>query len=64
MVARCFVGSPHIDFGGWLVRNGLAVAYTRYSRDYLPQESVARGAGLGIWAGSFVPPSEWRKGVR
>jgi endonuclease YncB( thermonuclease family) len=60
----CFVGAPHIDLSGWLVRNGLAVAYTKYSRDYVPQETAARGARLGIWSGAFVPPAEWRKGVR
>jgi endonuclease YncB( thermonuclease family) len=64
VIARCFVGQPHIDLGGWLVRNGLAVAYVKYSRDYLPQEAVARGARLGLWSGAFVPPAEWRKGVR
>lgn len=64
MIARCFVGQPHIDLGGWLVRQGLAVAYVKYSTDYLPQESVARGARLGIWSGAFVPPAEWRRGVR
>lgn len=49
---------------GRLVRNGLAVAYVKYSTDYLPQEVVARGARLGIWSGAFVPPAEWRKGKR
>lgn len=64
VVARCYVGDPHIDLGGWLVREGLAVAYTKYSTDYLPQESVARGARLGLWSGAFVPPAEWRRGKR
>jgi endonuclease YncB( thermonuclease family) len=64
VIARCFVGSPHIDLGGWLVRNGLAVAYTKYSRDYVPQETAARGERLGIWAGAFTAPGEWRKGKR
>jgi endonuclease YncB( thermonuclease family) len=63
-VARCFVGAPHIDLSGWLVRNGLAVAYTKYSRDYVPQETAARGERLGIWAGAFTAPGEWRKGKR
>jgi endonuclease YncB( thermonuclease family) len=75
VVARCFVKGdlrqqdqrwsiPHIDLGGWLVRNGLAVAYTKYSRDYVPQEAAARGERLGIWAGAFTAPGEWRKGKR
>lgn len=72
IVARCFVdlsatpGRPHVhlDLGGWMVRNGHAIAYTRYSTDYVPQETAARGARLGLWSGTFVPPAEWRKGVR
>ena len=66
MVARCFVGHPHthIDLGGWMVRQGHAVAYVKYSRDYLPQEAIARGARLGLWSGTFVPPAAWRKGRR
>lgn len=64
VVARCFVGQPHADLSGWMVRQGLAVAYLKYSADYAPQEAVARGAHLGLWAGTFVPPSEWRKGRR
>lgn len=64
VVARCFVGTPHIDLSGWMVFNGHAIAYTKYSRDYVPQETVARGARRGVWAGTFVPPEQWRKGVR
>jgi endonuclease YncB( thermonuclease family) len=64
VVARCFVGQPHVDLSGWMVRQGLAVAYLKYSTDYVPQEAVARGARVGLWSGTFVQPSEWRKGVR
>lgn len=73
VIARCFVdlstgtaGRPHahMDLGGWMVRNGYAVAYVKYSGDYVPQETVARGARLGLWSGTFVQPSEWRKGAR
>lgn len=73
-VARCFIlvtqdrdqrrMAVHVDLGGWMVRYGHAVAYVKYSADYLPQESVARGARLGLWAGTFVQPWEWRKGRR
>jgi hypothetical protein len=27
-------------------------------------EQAARAAGYGIWRGDFVPPWEWREGVR
>lgn len=48
----------------WLVSEGWAVAYTRYSGRYVLAEVVARLAGRGIWAGRFVSPEEWRRQQR
>lgn len=53
-----------LDLNGWLVRNGYALAYTRYSRRYASAEQEARENGRGLWAGKFVPPWNWRKGER
>ena len=36
------------------------MAYVRYSDRYVSQEKQARGAGAGLWAGTFDPPWEWR----
>ena len=52
------------DLNGWLVRQGHALAYRRYSPTYVPQEDHARAARAGIWAGEFVPPWRWRRGDR
>ena len=52
------------DLNGWLVRQGHALAYRRYSTTYVPQEDQARAALVGIWAGAFVPPWDWRRGAR
>ena len=52
------------DLNGWLVRQGYALAYRRYSTRYVPQEDQARSARAGIWAGEFVPPWDWRRGER
>lgn len=52
------------DLNRWLVRSGWAVAYVKYSRDYVGDEGHAIRTGQGIWSGAFVPPSEWRRGVR
>ncbi|HZA65683.1 MAG TPA: hypothetical protein VE592_01970 [Geminicoccaceae bacterium] len=41
---------------------GLALAYRRYSRDYVAAEDEARVAGRGMWAGTFEPPWDWRRG--
>ncbi|TCL09301.1 endonuclease YncB(thermonuclease family) [Shimia isoporae] len=48
----------------WLVREGWAIAYTRFSDDYVREERAARRAKRGIWQGSFVAPEDWRRGTR
>ncbi|WP_316232852.1 thermonuclease family protein [Bradyrhizobium sp. SZCCHNPS2010] len=58
-VARCMVNST--DVGAWMVEHGWAVAYRRYSLAYVDQESRARELKLGMWAGSFTAPEEWRR---
>lgn len=59
IVAQCRVGGE--DINAWLVSNGWAVAFTRYSRDYIEQEQQARIARRGIWSGDFVMPWDWRR---
>ena len=57
-VARCSVGAE--DVGAWLVSNGWARAFTRYSREYLDEERLAKNSKLGIWRGKHVAPWDWR----
>ena len=52
------------DLNRWLVSEGWAVAYRRYSRDYIGAEDQARRAGRNIWAGQFVMSWNWRRGQR
>jgi endonuclease YncB( thermonuclease family) len=59
IVGRCLVGD--LDINEWLVAQGLALGYRRYSRDYVAAEDEARAAGRGMWAGTFEPPWEWRR---
>ena len=62
VVAVCRVAGE--DLGAWLVGNGLALAYRRYSTAYVPHEDGARLAKAGMWQGAFVPPWDWRRGKR
>ncbi len=62
IIARCTVAGE--DMGSWMVANGLALAYRRYSLDYTDMEAEAQAARRGIWAGEFVKPWEWRRGKR
>ncbi len=47
-----------------MVSQGWALAYRRYSLDYVDEEADAQAARRGIWAGEFVRPWEWRRGER
>lgn len=62
IVARCAVAG--VDVGDWMVRNGWAVAYRRYSSAYVEAEDEARNAARGIWSGSFDMPWDWRASRR
>ena len=58
-LATCY--KDKINLNKWMVRNGLAVAYKRYSKDYLGDEVYAKENKLGLWKGSFIRPEKWRK---
>ena len=58
-IGVCFVGE--INLNKWMVRNGYAAAYRRYSKDYIEDENYARKSKLGLWSGSFTYPEKWRK---
>ncbi len=62
IIGRCTVAGEDIE--AWMVSEGLALAYRRYSLDYVDEEADAQAARRGIWAGEFVPPWEWRRGKR
>ena len=59
VVAVCHVGGE--DMGAWLVSEGWALAYRRYSTDYVDEEDGARTSRRGLWRGEFIPPWEWRQ---
>ncbi|WP_198373553.1 thermonuclease family protein [Roseomonas rosulenta] len=48
------------DIGAELVRQGWALAFTRYATDYVAQEAAARAARRGLWEGRFDAPWDWR----
>jgi len=59
LIMRCFAGE--VDVGARLVRTGMALAYRRYADDYIANEEAARAARLGLWAGQFDAPWDWRR---
>ena len=62
LVAECFIGKESLS--RFMVREGYAVAYTQYSKDFVEDEKYAKENKLGIWAMTFQIPSEYRKSLR
>ena len=58
-IAKCFKGKTNLN--QWMVRNGFAIAYRRYSKKYVSDEEFAKENKLGIWQGKFMDPEKWRK---
>lgn len=62
-VSKCRVGGQ--DLNEWLVREGWALDYRRYSGGaYAAAQKQARSARRGIWSGSFERPEQWRRRTR
>ena len=58
-IGVCFADQE--DLNKWMVRNGYAIAYSRYSKDYILDEDFAETNKLGLWSGAFLKPEKWRK---
>ena len=57
-LGRCMVGMT--DINRTMVAMGYAVAYRRYSSDYVSAEESAKVNKRGLWAGTFQMPSDYR----
>ena len=62
IVAVCFLGQKNVN--AWMVREGWAVAYRHFSRDYIAEERESSAAKRGLWQGEFIMPWDWRRGKR
>ena len=61
IIGKCYVGKDsEFNLNLLMVSSGQAVAYTRYSNDYIEAQNKAKEAGIGIWQGKFVLPERWR----
>ena len=58
-VAICFVNE--ININQWMVKNGWAIAYRYYSKDYVVEEEYANDKKLGIWKSEFIEPYAYRR---
>ena len=62
LIAVCYVNG--IDLNAAMVDAGMAMAYRRYSKNYVPNELRAKEKGKGLWVDNFVYPWDWRQGKR
>ncbi len=62
LIADCFIG--RVNLNAVMVEAGMALAYRKYSREYVPEEDKAHKSELGLWSGRFVASWDWRKGKR
>jgi len=62
LVAECFIGKESLS--RFMVRQGYAVAYSQYSKDFIEDEKYAKENKLGIWSMNFQIPSDYRKSLR
>jgi len=59
MVAECFVNNESLS--SFLVKNGYAFAYRRYSKQFVEYENFAKKNKLGLWAMEFQYPWDFRR---
>lgn len=58
-LAVCTVGG--LELNRTMVAQGWAVAFRRYSGDYVTDEIRAKASGVGIWKSAFVLPEDFRQ---
>ncbi len=59
LIGECYKGKTNLN--AWLVSNGHAVAFRKYSKKYVPDEIVAKQEKKGMWQGKFEMPWDYRK---
>ena len=57
-LGTCFADGMNLN--SWMVAEGWALAFVRYSRAYVAEEGDARTGRRGMWQGAFIAPWDWR----
>jgi endonuclease YncB( thermonuclease family) len=58
-LAECFVND--LSLSRFLVREGYAFAYRKYSKKFINDENFAKKNNIGMWSMKFEYPWDWRK---
>ena len=59
LIGECY--KRKINLNAWLVSNGHAVAFRKYSKKYVFHETLAKQEKKGMWQGKFEMPWDYRK---
>ena len=59
LIGECYKRNENLN--SWLVSNGYAVAYRKYSKKYVSNEINAKENKIGIWQGKFEMPWNFRR---
>ena len=59
ILAECFINDESLS--KFLVRNGYAFAYRKYSKKFVKDEEFAKRNKLGLWSMKFKYPWEFRR---
>ena len=58
-LAECFVND--LSLSRYLVREGYAFAFRKYSKKFISDEDFAKKNNIGMWSMNFEYPWDWRK---
>ena len=58
-LAECFIGKESLS--SYLVREGYAFAYRKYSNKFVADEEYAKRNSNGMWSMEFILPWEYRR---
>ena len=58
-LAECFIND--LSLSKFLVREGYAFAYRKYSKKFINDEDFAKKNNIGMWSMNFEYPWDWRK---
>jgi hypothetical protein len=61
---RCGYSVDGVDLGEWLVRNGLALDWLRYSKGRQPGLGATPSAPVASWKGSYIERQLYRACIR
>lgn len=59
VLAECFTTEGSLNRA--MVATGWAFAYSKYSREFEPEQAQAEAAQRGMWDSEVMPPWAWRK---